>query len=461
MNFVSSFVGSKLRVNVTTRKLVLYQTYKRASNSSGATIEVGPNPSMVDEHVRIKVTGLPSKAAVTIQMSLHRPSDKLDFRSRNLYVSSDSGEIDVVSAEALDGSSYTGLDAMGPFWSMRPSKESNTALQTTNLEKPLDFTAELLAGHHVPGSIVKDADLMAKCKIERQFLAPGVRRIPIIAEGIHSILFLPVGVSVSQRVPLINVIYGGVIKRGYLKEERAALYAAKGFASLAVGIFGMPGLPKMYQDIEIETLEKTIDHVLNMFDVIDPDRIGMHGISKGGDITLSCAAFLKNKIKACVIQNACICSIAGKTTYNGNVVEMLEFNPEKVHFRDDGSIDLIDMLSEPADCPNSLIPFADCPADLLFLAAEDDHNFQAAKYARLAEDMFIKSGKKNYEIVYARGTGHLCNAPYSPGVFVDKHPIMPGELVFMGGDSTPEEHNRGQVTFWNKANEFFKRALRL
>lgn len=415
---------------------------------------------MIDDRVKIKVTGLSPKAAVTLQLSIHRLSDKLDFRSRSLYVSSDSGEIDVMSAEALGGGSYTGMDAMGPFWSMRPSNESNAVLQTTNLEEPLNVKAELYAGHHGPGSNVSDADLVAKCAIERQFIAPGVRRIPIIADGIHSILFLPATASNAHSVPLINVIYGGVVRRGHLKEERAALYAAKGFAALAVGIFGMPGLPKMYQDIEIETLEKTIDHVLNSYEVIDPNRIGMHGISKGGDITLSCAAFLQDKIKAAVIQNACICSIAGRTSYGGRVVEMLDFHPEKARFRKDGSVDPIDMLSEPAECPNSVIPFADCPADLLFLAAEDDHNFQSAKYARIAEDMFRDSGKKNYEILYAKGTGHLCNAPYSPGVFVDKHPIMPGGLVYMGAESTPAEHNRGQVAFWNKANDFFRRTLR-
>lgn len=446
-------------MNLTYRPL--YNSFKSASTSSCVNLAIGPNPSMIDDRVRIKVTGLSSKAAVTLQLSVHRPSDKLDFRSRSLYVSSDSGEIDVGSAEALDGGSYTGLDAMGPFWSMRPSNESNAVLQTTNLEQPLNVTAELYAGHHGPGSIVRDADLVAKCAIERQFIASGVRRIPVIADGIHSILFLPATASSGTSVPLINVIYGGVVRRGHLKEERAALYAAKGFAALAVGIFGMPGLPKMYQDIEIETLEKTIDHVLNSFEVIDPNRVGMHGISKGGDITLSCAAFLKAKIKAAVIQNACICSIAGKTSYGGHVVEMLDFHPEKARFREDGSVDPIDMLSEPAECPHSVIPFADCPADLLFLAAGDDHNFQSAKYARLAEDMCRDSGKKNYEIVYAKGAGHMCNAPYSPGVFVDKHPIMPGGLVYMGGESTPDEHSRGQIAFWNKANDFFKRTLRV
>ena len=457
MNFVT-LLASRAHRKLLTKLGV--QSNKLSSRSSHVRIEVGPNPSMVDENVKLKVTGLAPKMAVTLQLSLHRPSDTLDFSGNNLYVSSEFGDVDIGSDEALDGSSYTGVDAMGPFWSMRPSKGTNATLETTNLQKPLDFTAKVYAGHHEPGNIIDDADLMAKCTIERQFMAPGVRRIPIVADGIHSILFLPAEVPGSQRVPLINVIYGGIIKKGYLKEERAALYAAKGFAAVTVGFFGMPGLPKMYKDIEIETLEKTIDHILNTFEVIDPTRIGIHGISKGGDITLSCAAFLKDKIKAGVVQNGSICSTGGRTTYNGHVIEMLGLHPEKFRFRDDGSIDPIDVLSEPAECPNSVIPFADCPADLLFLAAEDDHNFPSAKYARLGEDMFKESGKKNFEIVYAKGTGHLCNAPYSPGVFVDKHALLPGGLMFYGGESTPEDHNRGQVAFWNKANEFFKRTLR-
>ncbi len=129
------------------------------------------------------------------------------------------------------------------------------------------------------------------------------------------------------------------------------------------------------------------------------------------------------------------------------------------YYRDDGSVDLIDLHVHPAACPKALIPFADCKADLLFLAAEDDHNYRSAEHARYAEELMQKSGKTNYEVFYAPGTGHLCNAPYTPGVYSDKHPAVPGHVVYMGGGDTPELHNRGQTEFYKRAVDFFQRKL--
>jgi hypothetical protein len=128
--------------------------------------------------------------------------------------------------------------------------------------------------------------------------------------------------------------------------------------------------------------------------------------------------------------------------------------------RDDGSIDVIDVLLHPDQCPKSVIPFADCPADLLFLAAEDDHNFQSVMFAKVAEKMMREAGKTNFEIVCVPGTGHICNSPYAPGLFKDKHPVMPGMFVYMGGSETPELHIKGQKEFYKRSLEFFQIKLK-
>ncbi len=130
------------------------------------------------------------------------------------------------------------------------------------------------------------------------------------------------------------------------------------------------------------------------------------------------------------------------------------------YFSEDGSLDPIDLHVHPSECPQSLIPFSDCKADLLFLAGEEDHNYRSVEHVRYAEHLMRQSGKTNYEAFCAPGTGHVCGAPNSPGVYVDRHPAAPaGQMVYMGGDKRPDLHNRGQTEFWTRAVDFFKRKL--
>ncbi len=91
-----------------------------------------------------------------------------------------------------------------------------------------------------------------------------------------------------------------------------------------IGYFGVPGLAKMYGDNRIEYFESVMGHVAcTHSDVVDGDRIGVMGVSKGGDLALSCAAFLGDKVKACAVQNSCVSSIITRTTYGDKVVETL------------------------------------------------------------------------------------------------------------------------------------------
>jgi hypothetical protein len=46
-------------------------------------------------------------------------------------------------------------------------------------------------------------------------------------------------------------MYGGMIK-GQVVEERSALLASRGFASLALAFFGTKDLPKNYLDLGIQ-----------------------------------------------------------------------------------------------------------------------------------------------------------------------------------------------------------------
>ncbi len=98
--------------------------------------------------------------------------------------------------------------------------------------------------------------------IPRSFLPPGVKRVVVEEKGVYAVLFLPKDIPEGSKVPLINVINGGIQKKGHLKEDKAAMYAAHGFAGAVLGFFGVGDLPDRYKDVSIEHFDRTIDALL-------------------------------------------------------------------------------------------------------------------------------------------------------------------------------------------------------
>ncbi len=75
-----------------------------------------------------------------------------------------------------------------------------------------------------------------------------------------------------------------------------------------------------------------------------------------GDITLSCASFLPNLIKAVIVINCCLSSVGFPTLYKDQRVEGLDFdkNLQKLKITDDGMIDMLGVMHDVEDNPDSV-----------------------------------------------------------------------------------------------------------
>jgi dienelactone hydrolase len=76
------------------------------------------------------------------------------------------------------------------------------------------------------------------------------------------------------------------------------LFADHGYVTASVAYFGLPGLPKALVDVPVETVKAAIDALEARRDVA-PDRLGIMGASKGGELALL-AASTYPQIKAVV-----------------------------------------------------------------------------------------------------------------------------------------------------------------
>ncbi len=93
--------------------------------------------------------------------------------------------------------------------------------------------------------------------------------------------------AATGRHPAILLLGGS--EGGDTMGRTAAQWASRGYVASSVVYFGAPGLPQSLQNIPVETIGKAIASTLRRDDV-DPDRLAILGVSKGGELALLTAA---------------------------------------------------------------------------------------------------------------------------------------------------------------------------
>ncbi len=67
------------------------------ASSHSPRIFVNPDPTLMDEKVVVRATGLPSEAKVTLGLKLYNSNERLNFASVGHYVTEKDGTLDLVS----------------------------------------------------------------------------------------------------------------------------------------------------------------------------------------------------------------------------------------------------------------------------------------------------------------------------------------------------------------------------
>ncbi|ERE73088.1 acyl-coenzyme A thioesterase 1-like protein [Cricetulus griseus] len=143
-------------------------------------------------------------------------------------------------------------------------------------------------------------------------MAPGVRRVPVREGRVRATLFLPPG---NGPFPGIVDLFG---VGGGLLEYRASLLAGKGFAVMALAYYNYDDLPKGMDIFHLEYFEEAVNYLLSHPQVKGPG-IGLLGISKGGELGLAMASFLKG-IKAAVIINGSVAAVGNTIHYKDETI---------------------------------------------------------------------------------------------------------------------------------------------
>jgi acetyl esterase/lipase len=118
-------------------------------------------------------------------------------------------------------------------------------------------------------------------------------RQPIEEEALVGTLFSPSEPGPHPAVILLGGSDGGMM------EGSAAVLASQGYAALALAYFGAPPLPPELIEVPLEYFAEAIAWFKSQ-PAIDPDRIAVMGVSKGGELALLLGATSPEDINAVV-----------------------------------------------------------------------------------------------------------------------------------------------------------------
>ncbi|NXD22663.1 ACOT5 thioesterase, partial [Spelaeornis formosus] len=399
--------------------------------------------SLFDEPLAIAVQGLGPRQQVTLRTSLRDETGEL-FQASAHYQAGDDGELDLARCPALPGGSFSGLEPMGLLWALQPQKPF-WRLVKRDVQSPFVLQLEVFERHgERPGQ------LLAQAQHERAFLRDGVRRVPVREGRIRATLFLPPG---DDAFPGIIDIHGA---GGGLFEPRASLLANHGFATLALAYYQFEDLPQKPRELHLEYFEEAVNYMMQHPQVKGPG-IGLLGFSKGGEMSLAMAAFLKN-IKAVASLNAPVAVTLIPLSYKDKIMPTLGFCEHRTKATKSKFLDYSDVLDDPFQSPGnqSLIPVEKAEAQFLFIVGQEDGIVKSEYYATEVCNFLQAQGKSNFQILSYPGTGHCIDPPFFPLYRIGSHPYFQNR-AFLGGDF--RAYSEAQLHSWLQIQAFFKKYL--
>uniref|UniRef100_A0A6I8PBW2 Acyl-CoA thioesterase 4 n=1 Tax=Ornithorhynchus anatinus TaxID=9258 RepID=A0A6I8PBW2_ORNAN len=401
-----------------------------------------PARCLWDEPVRVSVRGLRPGQAVTLRASLRDESGE-PFRCQGRYQADEGGRLELDRSPALGGS-FSGLEPMGLIWALEPARPLWRLIKR-DVRTPFAVELQVLDGHDPsPGP------LLATAVHERAFMAPGVRRIPLRQGRVRATLFLPPGQGPFPGIIDIFGIGGGLF------EYRASLLANHGFASLALAYYGFEDLPQDFKEVDLEYFQEAINIMLRQPQVKGPG-VGLLGISKGSDLCLSMAAFLKG-ITATVSINGSAINNHSVLRYKDVRIPPIGYNLRRIRITGLGVLDIVDICNDLLDGPRnpSVLPLERAEGVFLFIVGQDDHNWKSEFYADIASKRLELYGKEKPQILCYPGTGHYIEPPYFPMCPASTHALVRKPVIW-GGE--PRAHSKAQVDAWRQIQAFFRKHL--
>lgn len=239
--------------------------------ASASHLSATPTDATIDAPVRIRLTGIKPGALVTVTAQMLDASQK-PWRSSATFVASRRGVVDVRRTRSLHGT-YTGVRAMGLFWSMLPVGWRGSPLSRSMFPATVS-TVSIRARAH--------GRLLGQAQIVRRTTSPevSIQEETLAAQG-----FIGRYCSKPSSAPSPAIVRIGGSEGGMPGDLTCTLLATHGFPTLDLAYFGLPGLPSALSRVPLEYFQRALQW-LGRQPGVDASRLSVMGTSRGGEAAL-------------------------------------------------------------------------------------------------------------------------------------------------------------------------------
>lgn len=424
-----------------------------------AQLHITPADDLIDVARRISVSGLRPGETIAIATRTLRGRD-IPWASEAVFVADAAGTVDLERDAPLSGS-YAGVSAMGLLWSQRPVDSDSREQFHADATRPLVSEVTVRAGGgEINGELVQ------------RLAAAGVTRREVREDGLVGTLYLPAGPGPHPAVMVLNGSGGG------LNEPRAALYASRGYAALALAYFKAPGLSDYISNTPLEYFERGL-HWIREHVRPAHDFIALSGQSRGGELVLLLGATFPELVSAVIgyvpgavvhsAQNAADPAIGregpawlhhGKALphvwENNRTASWAPFDEGPAPHRHERAI--LTALQDPDAVARARIRVEDIRGPVMLLSGTDDGSWPSSLYSRMVADKLAEAGHPHaVRHLDFEEAGHAILFPYVPTTqMVYAHPVS-RRISTTGG--TPAANAVADEQSWIGVREFLARAV--
>lgn len=427
-----------------------------------ARIILQPAASLIDQPVHIVLTGFAPATQVTVTAS-STTNDGNTWKSRAVFLTDDQGKIDVATTAPVEGD-YAGIDGQGLIWSQQLQGAGLAPAIGAQASQPISTVFKAIDA----------SGAQAQATLSQSFSAPGVVRTELNQDGLVGALYTPASKGPHPAIVYLNGSGGGV------NEARAALLASHGYAALALGYFGAPGLPSHISATPLEYFERALTWLRDTVGPAD-GFIAVSGQSRGGELSLLLASTFSDLVSAVVayVPSPVVHGVlaAGKPgesryapawTHKGRALATIWDNNTQTESwaRVDQSAEprrqaqpFVDAQSNTEAFKAARIPVERIRGPVLLISGGDDGYWPSSAYAdNVAEQ--LRAHKHPHAVEHAAypKAGHSIAAPHVPTTQIARAHAVSGVVLTAGG--TPAANAHANSDSWARVLKFLDAAVK-
>jgi nucleolar protein 56 len=369
-----------------------------------------PDTVRSDESFGVSIGGLPAETTaeitVTAESELREPSTALT-------VETEDGQVDLATAEVVDGREWTYDES--DVWTGLDVPPSVAPLQFLDLvSRSYDSIPQETVTYEVA---VAGETLDSTSLTRRHPDSEGGRQID--HDELVGELFEPPG---EDPAPGVLALHGS---EGRPLGLHAAMLAQRGFTVFAPQYFFGPGLSDTLEEVPLEYIETAIDWLLD-HDRTTGDQVGLYGVSKGAELALLTGSEYASVgpvvsvagsglVWAGVTSSENSLSNTSSWSRDGDPVPYISWAPDadpNPPFRQAYADSLAAASDEEISA--ATIPVEEISGPVVLVSGGDDNVWNTEELHRFAEQRLADHDHPAFEHLVYEDAGHAIRPPYYP-----------------------------------------------